>query len=309
MKFYTSFLKWFKSFNLFSCISIISIAGLLISNFGIISVYAADEQNGQFKSSYSKMAVDSGNSFTVTTEKHLYKPGDDIKIEGSIWSGLITELGGVNQVTVQVSDDKDNVLNNTKTQVNSDGQYDAELILPDIAEQGTYTINAKLNISEDVLSSMTLKTQASVQSSSKFVVAKPTLFSINADGKNFNLMIASSSKISDLQFNVQAKKISFTVSGETGTDGITDIIIPKTLLSDVVSVMIDGQSTSQSDVIETGNIQNETALEINYHQSTHTIEVVGTNAVPEFPTSVMVLVVATASILAVSSINKNHLKI
>jgi hypothetical protein len=286
----------------------LSIAGLLISNFGFLSSYAVDEQNEHFKSSYSKMTVDSENPFTVQTERHLYKPGDDIKIEGIIWSGLIIELGGVNQVTVQILGDKDNVLNTTKTQVNSDGQYDAELTLPDNAGQGAYTMDGKINVSEDVLNSMTLKTQASIQSSSKFVVAKPNPFSINADGKNFIVIMASNSEVSNLQFDEQAKKLTFTVSGETGTNGVTDITIPKSLLNGNMNVMIDGQIMSQDDVIEASDTQDETTLEINYHHSTHIIEVVGTNAVPEFPFSIMVMSVAISLLLVFVSIRQRLLK-
>ena len=240
------------------------------------------EYRENYKSSYEKMSADSENSFTVETSKHLYKPGDNVKIEGSIWSGLITELGGANQISLQVLDNNGTVVNDGKAQINSDGQYSTEFILPANAKQGAYTINAKIDASADLVGSLTLKAQGSLQSSAKFVVVSPNAFAVKAEGKDFDVNVASNSTVSNVQFNGQAKKISFTVSGETGTKGTTDIVIPKSLLSGNISVMIDGQVMSQSDVIVTNDTQDETTLEINYHHSTHTIDIVGTNAVPEF---------------------------
>ncbi|MBI3622750.1 hypothetical protein HY212_01545 [Candidatus Pacearchaeota archaeon] len=265
------------------------------------------EYHENYKSSYEKMSADSENSFTVETDKHLYKPGDDVKIEGLIWSGLITELGGANLVSIQVLDNNGTIVNDRKVQVNSDGQYDTEFTLSENAKMGAYTINAKIDVSANLVSSLTLKTQANLQSSAKFVVVSPNAFAVKAEGKDFDVKLASNSDVTNLQFDEQAKKISFTVSGETGTKGTTDITIPKSLLSGNISVMIDGQIMSQADVIETADTQDEITLEINYHHSTHTIEVVGTNAIPEFPSSILVMVAAVGMLVIFVS-TRQHLK-
>src|SRR5579864_3351371 len=189
------------------------------------------EYHENYKSSYDRMSVDSQNSFTVETEKHLYKPGDDVKIEGSIWSGLISEIGGANLISIQVLDNNDTIVDDGQAQITSDGQYSTEFTLPANAKNGAYTINAKIDVSADLVNSLTLKAQGSLQSSGKFVVVSPNAFAIKAEGKDFDVKIASSSDVSNLQFDEQAKKISFTVSGQTGTKGITDISIPKSLLN------------------------------------------------------------------------------
>jgi len=258
---------------------------------------AQAEYHENYKSSYEKMSADSENSFAVETDKHLYKPGDGVKIEGSIWSGLITELGGANLISIQVLDNNDTIVNDGKVQVNGDGQYNTEFTLPDNAKNGAYTINAKIDVSADLVNSLTLKAQGNLQSSAKFVVVSPNAFAVKAEGKDFDVKLASNSNVSNLQFDAQAKKISFTVSGETGTKGTTDITIPKSLLSGNISVMIDGQVMSQADVIETADTQDETTFEINYHHSTHTIEIVGTNAVPEF--GQLVPIILAASIMSI----------
>jgi predicted secreted protein with PEFG-CTERM motif len=360
MKFYTNFLKLFKSHKSSTAVIVLSTIALLIANFTTSPAFAQYQQlvvngnvsstinlgkttiasnstvrssasvnssgvqtqgqsNGNsqgnvqsqtsaqagyqehYQSSYPKMSSDSQNSFIVETNNHLYKPGDDVKIEGSIWSGLITELGGANQVSVQVLDNNGSIVNDGKAQINGDGQYSTDFTLPANARNGTYMINTKIEVSANLLSSLTLKTQGSLQSSENIVVASPNTFAITADGKDFDVKIASNSEVSNLQFDEQAKKVSFTVTGETGTVGVTDITIPKSLLSGDINVMIDGQVMSQNDVIETVDTQEETTLEINYHHSTHTIEIVGTNDVPEFPTSLIILTIAIMSIIAFSS--------
>jgi predicted secreted protein with PEFG-CTERM motif len=260
------------------------------------------EYHENYKSSYNKMSTDSENSFIIETDKHLYKPGDDVKIEGSVWSGLVTELGGVNLISIQVLDNNGTIVNDGKAQVSGDGQYSTDFTLPDNARTGTYAINAKIDVSADLIGSLTLKAQANLQSSTNFVVVSPNTFAVKVEGKDFDVKLASNSNVTNLQFDEQAKKISFTVSGETGTKGTTDITIPKLLLSGNISVMIDGQVMSQADVIETANTQDETTFEINYHHSTHTIEIVGTNAIPEFgQLAPIILAASIMSIIILSS--------
>jgi len=68
--------------------------------------------------------------------------------------------------------------------------------------------------------------------------------------------------------------------------------------------MIDGQVMSQNDVIETADTQDDTTLEINYHHSSHVIDVVGTNAAPEFPVSTVIITVAVGSVIILGSFGK-----
>ena len=65
--------------------------------------------------------------------------------------------------------------------------------------------------------------------------------------------------------------------------------------------MIDGQVMAQSDVVETADTNYEVTLELNYHHSTHQIDIVGTNAAPEFGSLVSaVLVFSIVSIIILS---------
>lgn len=268
------------------------------------------EPHGHYKNNYEKISANSDDEFTVQPQKHLYKPGDNVTIQGSIWSDLMTSLGNVNTVSIKVKDNDGNVVYDGKGQVDASGDYTAQFQLPSDAKKGAYTVDVNADVSADVLGSLTLKTKAALDSSTKFVVVSPNSMSVKAEGHDFDVQVASNSTtVSNLNFDEQNKKLSFTVQGDTGTKGVTEITIPKSLLSGDLTVMIDGQAMAQSDVVETASTDTETTLELNYHHSTHQIDIVGTNAVPEF--SSVASLVLVASVLAVvvlsSRVRRIHL--
>lgn len=258
--------------------------------------------HGNYDMAYEKMNANSDNSFAIETNHHIYQPGDQVSIEGTIWSNLMATVGGISSVSIQVTDNAGAIVYSGKSQVTSDGGYTADFQLPSDAKKGAYTIDTKADVNEDVLNTLTLKAQTSLESSAKFVVVSPNAFAVKAEGKDFDVQIASNStNVSDLKFDEQQKKLSFTVQGETGTKGVTEITIPKSLLSGNMSVMIDGQAMAHSDVIQTDDTSDHITLEINYHHSTHQIDIVGTSAVPEFSSLAgLVLVFSVLSVVILS---------
>ncbi len=260
------------------------------------------ESHGNYKMSYEKMDADSDNSVTVESEHHLYKAGEEVTLKGSIWSYLMTSVAGINSVSIQVTDNNGNSVYSGKGQVNSTGDYLTEFQLPSDAKNGAYTINVKADVKASLLNNIALNTKTNLESSAKFVVVSPNAFAVKAQDKDFDVQIASNStNVSEPKFDQEQKKLSFMVSGQTGTKGVTEITIPKSLLSGDLTVMIDGQVMAQSDVIETEDTSDNTSLEINYHHSTHQIDIVGTNAAPEFSSLVsIVLVFAIISVIVLS---------
>lgn len=268
------------------------------------------ESHGHYKNNYDKISANSDDEFTVQSQKHLYKPGDNVTIQGSIWSDLMTSLGNVSTVSIQVKNNDGNVVYDGKGQVDASGDYTTQFQLPSDAKQGRYSVDVSADVSADVLGNLALKTKAGLDSSTKFVVVSPNSMSVKAEGHDFDVEVASNStSVSNLNFDEQNKKLSFTVQGDTGTKGVTEITIPKSLLSGDLTVMIDGQAMAQSDVVETASTDTDTTLELNYHHSTHQIDIVGTNAVPEFSSvASLVLVVSVLTVVALSSrIRRIHL--
>jgi protein involved in polysaccharide export with SLBB domain len=259
----------------------------------------ASNTASSYNTSYQNILADSSNTITVQTDKHLYKPGDSIKVSGTIWPTLISTVGGIDTVSVEARDINDSVIYSGKFPLDTNGSYSADFQLPSDEKNGWFLLETKADVNQDVLNSLTLKMRAGFDAITKFAVISPTAWPIKTDGKDFVVSIASNSDVSNVNFDSQAKKISFTVTGDPGTEGIVDITIPKSLLGGSLTVMMDGQLVSQNDVIET-DTQDSTILEINYHHSSHEIEIAGTNAVPEFPLSTFTLVVALSSILITS---------
>jgi hypothetical protein len=116
-------------------------------------------------------------------------------------------------------------------------------------------------------------------------------------GEEVEVEFNSSSTISEVELDEESKTLSFTVDGEDGTEGTTEIII-SSVLEGPYTVMIDGEVTTnveESTVEATG----ETMLTISYTHSTHDVTVTGTNVVPEFPVAVLGAVAAVIGIVAV----------
>ncbi|MGI0017166.1 MAG: MG2 domain-containing protein [Nitrosotalea sp.] len=260
------------------------------------------EPHGHYKNTYEKISANSDDEFTVQAQKHLYKPGDNVSIQGSLWSDLMTSLGNVDTVSIQVKDNDGNVVYNGTGQVDANGDYAAQFQLPSDSKKGAYTVDVSANVNANVLGTLSLKAKDALDSSTKIVVVSPNSMGVKAEGHDFDVQVASNStSVSNLNFDEQNKKLSFTVQGDAGTKGVTEITIPKSLLSGDLTVMIDGQAMAQSDVVETASTDTQTTLELNYHHSTHQIDIVGTNAIPEFSSvASLVLVVSVLTVVLMS---------
>ena len=151
-----------------------------------------------------------------------------------------------------------------------------------------------------------MKGQTSVGASTKIAVVPAQVFKINVENHgDFDVKIASNSTVNDIKFNGDQKKVSVVVEGESGTKGVTHISIPKSMVSGTFKVMIDGKAMANDQVIVTSSSEIETELEVNYSHSVHTIDVIGTQAVPEFGSIVMVmLIVSIVSVIVISARSK-----
>jgi PDZ domain-containing secreted protein len=162
-------------------------------------------------------------------------------------------------------------------------------------------MNATLEVEADLLGTLDASVAAKLNSTAKFEVVSPMAFAVNAEGKNFDVTIASnSSSVTAFAFEQAEKKVSFKVEGETGTKGVAQVTLPKELLAGQLMVSIDGRAVAEdsNDVVVTSDTATEMTLEINYPHSEHTIEISGTSVVPEFPISMIVMTAAIGSVVA-----------
>jgi len=110
--------------------------------------------------------------------------------------------------------------------------------------------------------------------------------------------VESNSTVSALTFNNTNTELSFTVSGPSGTTGYVKATIPKDLLyteGDWV-VLVD-----EHPVMPTVNEDaNNTYIYFTYGHSTKTVEIIGTYAIPEFPSwTLMLLLIVLLFVVAI----------
>ena len=96
----------------------------------------------------------------------------------------------------------------------------------------------------------------------------------------------SNSNVWDFHFNESEKLISFNVSGPEGTTGFCRVTIPKALLGGPYVVLIN--DSPPITITEQSN-GTHTVLYFTYGHSTQPVEIIGTTAIPEFPTWIAIL--------------------
>lgn len=284
-----------------------NVTGAIVSDPDKENARANMSSSASYKTSYPKERADDRRPFTMHSENHLYKPGEDVTIEGSIWTSLVEQIGDgeISSVTLNVTDNKGNMTaEQEEVDVDGDGMFSTTFTLPDDAELGSYSVNAVIEVEASVLDTLSANVKSKLVTSARFEVVSSNAFSVKAEGKDFEVDIASNSTVDNFEFNQGEKKVSFRVEGETGTKGVTQVTLPKELLSGQMVVAIDGRviAENSNDVIVTSDTSTEMTLEINYPHSEHTIEISGTSVVPEFPISVIVMAAAIGSVIATVTI-------
>ncbi|MDH5689046.1 MAG: hypothetical protein OEZ48_14460 [Candidatus Bathyarchaeota archaeon] len=126
------------------------------------------------------------------------------------------------------------------------------------------------------------------------------IFEAPWDDKTFHVIVYSNSIVSDFSFSQPTKEIGFNVTGTDGTTGFCNVTIPIELLDGAFMVLIDNFNTFY---MLTWN-ETHTFLYFVYSHSTHTVQIIGTNVVPEFPT-LMVLPLFMIAILVVVMLAKS----
>jgi len=113
-------------------------------------------------------------------------------------------------------------------------------------------------------------------------------------GTGFDLKVMSNSTVSDLQFNVTAKRISFNVRGETGI-GFCRVTIPVDVIDEFwqgnLTISVNGTPVA----FTTWSDGNNTYVYFTYQHSTKTIVIV-----PEFPLHMLFALLAISSFSALA---------
>ena len=126
--------------------------------------------------------------------------------------------------------------------------------------------------------------------------------------KQYFVNCVSNSTVSDFYFNpLEGAFIRFTVTGDDGTAGFCRVTVPKGLLSSE-----NGWNVVVNDEAVTPTISEDSSsiyLYFTYNHSAKTVEIIGTDAIPEFPSWTILLIlllsVTTIAVIYRCSIRKH----
>jgi parallel beta-helix repeat protein len=109
--------------------------------------------------------------------------------------------------------------------------------------------------------------------------------------------VVSNSTVSDFTFNPETALVRFNVEGEDGTTGFCRVTVPKGLLDteDNWVVLVDGASVTPTVNEDTDS----TYLYFAYDHSAKTVEIIGTTAIPEFPTWIILPLLFITILMAI----------
>lgn len=128
----------------------------------------------------------------------------------------------------------------------------------------------------------------------------------------FSASIVSNSTVSAFTFDQADKKIAFDITGPANSTGHLNISIPTRLLSGSWTILFDGINITSKTTINEN--QTCTTIYLNYTYSTHNMQIIGTNVIPEYSTATVALIVTLLTLtptmlIAKKNWNKRHTRI
>lgn len=121
---------------------------------------------------------------------------------------------------------------------------------------------------------------------------------VKAEGKDFELSLGAGSVFcSATRFLQEEKKIIIDAIGRNGTSSL-EVMIPEELLSGDLQVLVDGNKTTKFSFGSQGNMQ-VIRLDVDFENDyqSKNITIIGTNVIPEFPGSVLLLLLGMVPFL------------
>ena len=203
-------------------------------------------------------------TLTVTVDKTIYARGELVEVSGSV-TGISTE----HDISIQVLKPGGSPWSYAQVTPESNGSFQSSVAR--LSEQdplGLYEITVSYRGDH----------------------AKTTFFLLEV--KNFNaewqeltfpVQVLSNATVTGFQFDQPSKQISITV--EATASNFVNMTLANELLSAPFDVTVDGtseQGTTFSQVNQT-----HTTISTIFNTGSHTIIVVGTNVIPEFPVSTL----------------------
>jgi len=239
------------------------------------------------------------------TDKSSYASGEQI-----VFSGIVQnrDIAADAIITIVINDPNGKFV--LVTQVKPDRAGTFGVIINDNSKfqaNGMYHAIAYTSTEDQGLS-----TSFNLAVDSKVTLSSPSLIKrheITVEGHQMFLNIQSSSSLGGVVFDEENKKLSFQVTGDTGSNGVTIIPVSQVLQGPYV-VTFDGNFWKDFETYD-DKTSGDTLMRIRYPLSTHEITVTGTAVVPEFSSfTSLVLVISIVSFVVFGAVaRKNSLSL
>lgn len=282
-----------------------------------------DDYVTEYYSEYPLWGVSLKKLVVIQTVTHLAKPGVIMEVRGDISHYIMGEIDRVMQdldlpvdwrsdcCTVDVFNQDGAVISQYPLKFigeqADDGDFVSSFIIePRLFSEGQiYTIKPGFHFASNVMGAVNPEVffYMTNPQEAQFIVETPVVFNVVAENRTFDVKMASNSVINDFKFSQSAKKLSFTVEENTSSrDGVAQITIPKEMLSGEIMILVDGEEIPRNKAIVLyPDGQTTYDVEVNYrHDDKHTIEILGTKAIPEFPITGLVLVASMVAVLLIA---------
>ena len=265
-------------------------ASIMVQAFAYASPFPENLTNGD----YAITINSSISPITVTTDRQSYEDGDKILIFGSTRDYVPNT-----PITTIIRNPLGNVVMISQLPLFANKTYSTVVIPGGILWQmgGTYEVYVTFG-NEAKSAKITFQF-----SGSKILTLSPKSFTV--DGTNSTVQYnVTNGNVLGMKNDYQSK--SLLVAIQTINDGVLTLDLPRTLIDakagnqdDAYFVLLDGQ---QADFSETNTTPTDRTLSIPFVDGTEEIEIMGTQIIPEFgSTMTLIFAVAILSIIVMTS--------
>ena len=122
-------------------------------------------------------------------------------------------------------------------------------------------------------------------------------FEVSFEQEVYVVETYSNSSVSAVSFNVTMKRLRVTVDGESGTEGFCTVTVPADLMSGDFSLYMDDVALVEDVDYTQSNNGTHYMFGVNYMHSSHILELVSTEVIPEFTTWLLLPFLMLATLL------------
>jgi hypothetical protein len=177
--------------------------------------------------------------------------------------------------------------------------YDEVVIAAAGYETVTAQVDSGMNVTLDKVASSTITgtviAQRSLQPPVEIALSRQGTISLDHNGTIYRVGLHTNSRVIEASFDQPAKKINIQLEGIQGTAGMSELTIPKELLSGQFAVALDGAMPEEFTMSEN---QTHSVIRVSHDHNLQELTIQGTSVVPEFPVVSAIAAVAVAAALA-----------